>query len=64
MLNYNVYTDAQRTIIWGDGTAGTQVFTENAQPNNHPVTVPVYGRIFGAAAEESKVTQPAQTSLF
>jgi spore coat protein U-like protein len=25
-LVYNLYRDAARTIIWGDGTAGTQVF--------------------------------------
>lgn len=23
-LNYNLYTDASRTIVWGDGTFGTQ----------------------------------------
>ena len=34
--------------MWGDGTGGTRVYSEHAQPNNHLVTVPVYGRIFGA----------------
>jgi spore coat protein U-like protein len=24
-LNYNLYTSASRTIVWGDGTAGTHV---------------------------------------
>jgi spore coat protein U-like protein len=47
-LNYNLFLDPQRQTVWGDGTAGTRFYSEHAQPNNHVVTVPVYGRIFGA----------------
>lgn len=46
-LRYNLYTDAQRLIIWGDGTSGTAVYSEAAQPNNQVETVPVFGRVFG-----------------
>jgi len=45
-LDYNLYRDAARTIIWGDGTGGTQnFFIANPQPNNQDISVPVYGRI-------------------
>lgn len=47
-LRYNLYTDAQRTIIWGDGTGGTTIFSQKAQPNNKVETIPVFGRVFGA----------------
>ena len=45
-LRYNLYLDPQRTIVWGDGTSGSQTYSEHAQPNGHTVVVPVYGRIF------------------
>jgi len=44
-LNYNLYLDAARTIIWGDGTAGTQTYFIKNPTNNQDVTVPVYGRV-------------------
>lgn len=47
-LHYNLYLDPQRQTVWGDGTGGTQFYSEHGQPNNHVVTVPVYGRVFGA----------------
>jgi spore coat protein U-like protein len=47
-LHYNIYLDASRQTVWGDGTGGTVVFTDKVPPNNHLVTVPVYGRIFSA----------------
>ena len=45
-LRYNLYLDSLRTQIWGDGTAGTEVYTANAQPNGKTVIVPVFGRVF------------------
>jgi len=47
-LHYNLYLDPQRYTVWGDGTGGTQIYSEHAQPNNRVVVVPVYGRVFGA----------------
>lgn len=45
-LFYNLYRDAARTVIWGDGTGGTQAFTiGNPQANNTDLSVPIFGRI-------------------
>jgi spore coat protein U-like protein len=41
-LNYNLYTDAARTALWGDGISGSDV---SASGTN--VTTTVYGRIPG-----------------
>ncbi|MFI5394787.1 MAG: spore coat U domain-containing protein [Candidatus Binatia bacterium] len=44
-LGYNLYVDAAHTIIWGDGTSGTQFYGPLRPPNGVPVTLNVYGRI-------------------
>ena len=45
-LHYNIYLDAARTIIWGDGSGGSKAyFIKNPQPNNADITIQVYGRI-------------------
>lgn len=44
-LNYNLYLDAARTTIWGDGTGGTQVYSDPRTPRNRNVAVTIYGRI-------------------
>lgn len=45
-LSYNLYLNAARTIIWGNGSDGTQsYFILNPQPNNQDITIPIYGRI-------------------
>lgn len=44
-LNYNLYLDAARTNVWGDGTGGTSTYTNANPPNNQNVTLPIYGRI-------------------
>ena len=42
-LRYNLYLDAARSMIWGDGSAGT--FTDSPNPGNVTRSIPVYGRI-------------------
>jgi spore coat protein U domain-containing protein, fimbrial subunit CupE1/2/3/6 len=44
-LNYNLYTNAARTSIWGDATAGTSNYSATLPPLNTNVTVTVYGRV-------------------
>ncbi len=43
-LNYNFYTDVNRTIIWGNGSSGTGTLNARVQ-KNFPVVSTVYGRI-------------------
>ncbi len=43
-LNYNLYLDAARTSIWGDGTSGTSLFMA-ANPSGKAVGVTIFGRI-------------------
>jgi spore coat protein U-like protein len=45
ILQYNLYRNAARTNIWGDGTGGTSIYTRANPPNNRNVTVTIYGRI-------------------
>lgn len=40
-LSYNLYTDATRSTIWGDGSSGTSTVAGNAKNATHTV----YGRI-------------------
>ena len=42
-LYYNLFLNAGRTVAWGDGTGGTQLYV--AERAKEPVTVPVFGRI-------------------
>lgn len=44
-LRYNLFVDASRTNIWGDGTAGSSTFS--GLSNNVGKNLPVYGRIYG-----------------
>jgi spore coat protein U-like protein len=44
-LSYNLYLDSTRTTIWGDGTGGTQTFTQSLPPTNQTINVNVFGRI-------------------
>jgi spore coat protein U-like protein len=44
-LNYNLFIDAGRLGVWGDGSGGTATVTV-AAPEGQPVTTQVYGRIY------------------
>ncbi len=44
-LAYNLFLDAARSTIWGDGTSGTSVYSIGNPPNNTNVNLTVYGRV-------------------
>jgi len=44
-LSYNLFRDAARSSIWGDGTGGTSTYTDNNPPNATNITLTVYGRV-------------------
>jgi spore coat protein U-like protein len=45
-LNYNLYMDAARSSIWGNGTGGTSHYTATLSPlSTYNVTLTVYGRV-------------------
>lgn len=45
-LYYNLFLDAARTAIWGDGSGGSQVFfIKNPQSNNTNLSIPIFGRV-------------------
>lgn len=45
-LRYNLYLDPPRTIVWGDGSRGTQAHTSSCCET--VTTATIYGRIFPA----------------
>jgi len=44
-IYYNIYLDASRTQVWGDGSLGSQMYYNSNPPKKKTVTVPMYGRI-------------------
>jgi spore coat protein U-like protein len=44
-LTYNLYLDAARTIVWGDGSGGSQMYLSNNPPKSADVQLTVYGKI-------------------
>lgn len=42
-LDYQLYTEASRSLVWGDGSAGTSVISGSAGPAG--VTRSLYGRV-------------------
>lgn len=44
LLNYNLYTRANRSRIWGDGSGNTRTLRRRVRPNR-PWNATVYGRI-------------------
>ena len=56
ILNYNLFRDAARTQIWGDGTGGTFIVTGN---NVRNTTLTVFGRV--PAAQDAAVGNYSDT---
>ena len=48
LMEYNLYADPARQLIWGDGTGGTVVNSGEKRAPGRPVSFsfPIYGRIF------------------
>ena len=44
-LNYNLYLDSGKNIIWGDGTEGSSRYGPLNPTNNSDVLLSIYGRI-------------------
>jgi spore coat protein U-like protein len=44
-LNYNLFIDAARLLIWGDGNETTQTYIATGSVLNLPVPVTVYARV-------------------
>jgi spore coat protein U-like protein len=44
-MNYNLFTTASVTTVWGDGSAGTSTVLLTKVNKNRPVTTTIYGRI-------------------
>jgi spore coat protein U-like protein len=51
VLSYNLFRDANRTIVWGDGTSGTQIYSAGRTTGR--IYVSVYGSI--PAAQDAAV---------
>lgn len=45
VLDYNLYLDAARTTVWGDGSTGTQAYF-GTYPGTGRVAVSLYGQVF------------------
>jgi spore coat protein U-like protein len=45
LLFYNLYQDASRSVIWGDGSGGSQMEIVDNPPNNRNVALTVFARI-------------------
>ncbi len=43
-LNYNLYTDASRTVVWGDGTSNTTAVVIRRVNRNRVQTATIYAR--------------------
>lgn len=52
-LNYNLFLDPAGQVIWGDGTGGSQFYSNTLPPSNVNVALPVYARI---PARQTKTT--------
>jgi spore coat protein U-like protein len=44
-LHYNLYLDAARQQLWGDGSSGSLTYGSSSLEDNRPTIISVYGRI-------------------
>ena len=44
-LGYNLFLDAARTMVWGDGSGGTSTYGPVTPPESSSTTVNIFGRI-------------------
>lgn len=44
-LDYQLYLDAARTIVWGTGAGGTATYGPVLPAESTPTVIPIYGRI-------------------
>ncbi len=44
-FDYNLFLDAAKTVVWGDGSSDTSHYGPVNPPENADVTVQIYGRI-------------------
>ncbi len=58
-LNYNLYLDAAKSTIWGDGTGSTSIYSNPSTPVNQNVTVTIYGSV--PARQNAKVGSYSDT---
>ena len=58
-LGYNLFSDAARTQVWGDGTGGTWTYFLHNPQNNREMVLTVYGRI--SAGQDAAVGTYADT---
>jgi spore coat protein U-like protein len=49
-LNYNLYQDAANTLIWGDGTGGSQADTVTITRHGNNNTITTNLTVYGAVA--------------
>jgi len=45
VLLYNVYLDAAKTVIWGDGSQGSRIWSTPNPAVRTRINVPIYGRV-------------------
>lgn len=57
-LNYNLFTDAQRLTVWGDGTAGTSTVSATATGGSYTVygMIPALQKTVGAGSYSDTIT--------
>jgi spore coat protein U-like protein len=63
-LNYNMYVDAARLTVWGDGSSGTQTVADSYIVLLTPTlrNYPVYGRIPGGQNQPAGTYQDTVTA--